>query len=241
MKKLRVYDFDKTITIKDSFNDFLLYTFGYKRFIMAFFINFFLIIKYKLNIITNAEVKTKLFKFFYYNVPYKKYKSDCLNYVNNRLDDIIRPDFIKIINNNDDNIIISASFSEWIEPWAIKNKLKKNNIEVFLPNCYDDPTTEERMWKLGKDAHRDFKARMFKRSEELTLKMDAVLVLNFDKEKDGIIFKNYIGGATFLEIYDAFRFNKKIYFYNGIPEGMLYDELQGFNPIIINGNISLIK
>ena len=52
--------------------------------------------------------------------------------------------------------------------------------------------------------------------------------------------KNYIGGATFLEIYDAFRLNKKIYLYNDIPEGMLYDEIQGFAPIIINGDLSKI-
>ena len=60
---------------------------------------------------------------------------------------------------------------------------------------------------------------------------------NFDEK----IEKNYIGGATFLEIYDAFRLNKKIYLYNDIPKGMLYDEIQGFAPIIINGDISKIK
>ena len=65
-------------------------------------------------------------------------------------------------------------------------------------------------------------------------------VLNFDKEKDGITYKNYIGGATFLEMYDAFRLNKKIYLYNDIPSGMLYDEIEGFNPIVINGNLDLV-
>ena len=81
---------------------------------------------------------------------------------------------------------------------------------------------------------------MYKQSEELISNMDAVLVLNFDKEKDGEIFKNYIGGATFLEMYDAFRLHKKIYLYNSIPEGMLFDEIQGFNPIIIEGNLDKV-
>ena len=92
----------------------------------------------------------------------------------------------------------------------IKKELTKNNIEVFLPNCYDDPTTEERMWHLGKDKHQKFKAQMYKQSEKTIKNMDAVLVLNFDKTTDEKIEKNYIGGATFLEIYDAFRLNKKI-------------------------------
>ena len=34
-------------------------------------------------------------------------------------------------------------------------------------------------------------------------------ILNFDKNTNGNIQKNYIGGATFLEIYDAFRFIRK--------------------------------
>lgn len=136
-------------------------------------------------------------------------------------------------------IICSKRFYKHIP--NIKEKLEEKNIEVYLPNCYDDPQTEERMWSLGEKEHQDFKARMYKQSEELISKMDAVLVLNFDKDTLDGIQKNYIGGATFLEIYDAFRLNKKIYLYNDIPTGMLYDEIQGFAPIIINGNLDLIS
>ena len=123
----------------------------------------------------------------------------------------------------------------------IKDKLEQKNIQVFLPNCYDDPKTEERMWNLGREKHQEFKAQMYKQSEETIKNMDAVLVLNFDKITNEKIEKNYIGGATFLEIYDAFRLNKKIYLYNDIPEGMLFDEIEGFSPVILNGNISEVK
>jgi nucleoside 2-deoxyribosyltransferase len=136
-------------------------------------------------------------------------------------------------------IICSKNFYPKIK--QIKKSLEKNNIEVFLPNCYDDPTAEQRMWNLGKEEHQKFKAKMYKQSEATISKMDAVLVLNMDKEKDGEVFENYIGGATFLEMYDAFRLGKTIYLYNDIPSGMLFDEIEGFNPIIINGNLDLIK
>ena len=82
---------------------------------------------------------------------------------------------------------------------------------------------------------------MYKKSEETIKNIDAVLVLNFNKEKDGTILKNYIGGATFLEMYDAFRFNKKIYLFNDISDGILKDEIEGFSPIIINGDINSIE
>ena len=136
-------------------------------------------------------------------------------------------------------VICSKKFYSKIE--EVKKILEERKIEVFLPNCYDDPTTEQRMWDLGKEEHQKFKAEMYKQSEDTISEMDAVLVLNLDKEKDGEVFKNYIGGATFLEMYDAFRLGKKIYLYNDIPKGMLFDEIEGFDPTIINGDLSLIK
>ena len=135
-------------------------------------------------------------------------------------------------------IICSKQFYSKVD--EIKKVLEKRDIQIFLPNCYDDPDTEKKMWNLSKEEHRKFKAKMFKRSEDVVKKVDAVLVLNFDKEKDGKLYKNYIGGATFLEMYDAFRVGKPIYLYNDIPLGMLYDEIDGFDPIVINGNLDLI-
>ena len=136
-------------------------------------------------------------------------------------------------------LICSKKFYSKIE--EVKKELEKRRIEVFLPNCYDDPTAEQKAWDLGVEEHQKFKEAMYKQSEEIIREADAVLVLNLDKEKDGEILKNYIGGATFLEMYDAFRLGKKIYLYNDIPEGMLYDEIEGFSPIIIDGNLELIK
>ena len=133
-------------------------------------------------------------------------------------------------------VICSKKFYSKIE--EVKLELEKRGNEIFLPNCYDDPTAEQKAWDLGIEEHQKFKAKMFKQSEDTISKMDAVLVLNLDKEKDGKILKNYIGGATFLEMYDAFRLGKEIYLYNDIPEGMLYDEIEGFGPTIINGDLN---
>ena len=66
---------------------------------------------------------------------------------------------------------------------------------------------------------------------------DAVLILNF--EKKGI--SNYIGGATFLEVYMAWELKKKIFFYNPLPNCSFTDELVGINPVVINGNLELVR
>lgn len=132
-------------------------------------------------------------------------------------------------------IICSKAFYKDIAP--IKEQLEKNGHTVELPNSYYEPDAEKKSWALGEKEHAEFKARMFRMSEERIETMDAVLTLNFDKNGK----KNYIGGATFIEIYEAFMKKKKIFLYNDIPEGMLYDEISGFSPIVINGNIDLIK
>ncbi len=130
-------------------------------------------------------------------------------------------------------LICSKAFYDKLGEY--KFQLEKLGHEIFLPNCHDHPETEAKY--RGTPEHHIFKAKMFRKSEETITKMDAVLVLNFNKNGQ----ENYIGGATFLEIYDAFRMNKKIYFVNDIPDNMLKDELIGFNPTIIGEDLSKIK
>jgi len=131
-------------------------------------------------------------------------------------------------------IICSKAFYKDIAP--IREKLEQNGHEITLPNTYTNPEAEKESWGLGEKEHSEFKAQMFKQSRETIDKMDAVLTLNYNKDGK----ENYIGGSTFLELYEAFINNKKIYLYNPIPEGMLFDEIQGFSPIVINGNLDLI-
>lgn len=119
----------------------------------------------------------------------------------------------------------------------IKDILEKNGHVITLPNSYDDPSKEEKMKNLGDDEHIKWKADMLRLQKEKVKANDAVLVLNMEKNGQ----KNYIGGATFLEIYVAFELGKKIYLYNPIPENILKDELIGMSPTIINGNLDLIK
>jgi len=116
----------------------------------------------------------------------------------------------------------------------IKSKLESMGHVVTLPNCYDTPETENSY--RGTDKHAQWKSEMIKHSEAVISNIDSVLVLNYDK--NGV--KNYIGGATFLEMYDAFRLNKKIYMMNDIPEGILKDEIIGFGPVILNGSFDKI-
>jgi hypothetical protein len=80
-------------------------------------------------------------------------------------------------------------------------------------------------------------AREIREHETKIRPQDAILVLNFEKNGQA----NYVGGATFLEVFKAFELGKKIFFYNPLPTGMLHDELLGMNPLVINGNLDLVQ
>lgn len=131
-------------------------------------------------------------------------------------------------------IICSKAFYPQIPP--IRTALEKAGHEITLPNCYDDPATEERYRQLGEKEHAAWKASMIQHSEEVIKANDAVLVLNFEKNGQ----ENYIGGATFLEMYDAFRLGKKIYMYNDIPDSILKDEIAGFEPILLRQQLDIL-
>ncbi len=119
----------------------------------------------------------------------------------------------------------------------ISEYLEEKGHKLKMPNSYEDPLMEEKMKKLGKKDHIKWKAKMLRKDEENIKPQDAVLVLNH--EKKGI--PNYIGGATFLEIHTAWKLNKKIFFYNPIPNCSFTDELKAINPKILKGDLSKLK
>ncbi len=67
---------------------------------------------------------------------------------------------------------------------------------------------------------------------------DAILVLNY--ERKGIA--NYIGGNTLMEIGFGHVLGKKIFLLNPVPEIEFYkSEIEAVRPIVINGDLALIK
>lgn len=119
----------------------------------------------------------------------------------------------------------------------IKTELESLGHIITLPNSYDDPLEEEVMKSKGLEKHVSWKSKMLKRDKKNIEPNDAIIVLNFTKNGQ----PNYIGGATFLEIYKAWELNKKLFLYNPIPKNILTGEIIGMNPIILNGNLSKIN
>jgi len=133
-------------------------------------------------------------------------------------------------------IFIVCSKKNYNKVPSVKNNLEQAGHLITVPNGYDEPGKEMELRQMDKEKFRFWKKEMLKKDKEIIKANDAILVLNFDKESQ----KNYIGGATFLEIYNAFDLDKKIYLFNPVPDCMLQDEIEGMNPIIINGDLSKV-
>jgi len=133
-------------------------------------------------------------------------------------------------------IFICASKHNYGYVANIKTELETLGHIVTVPNSYDEPMKEEEVKRLGTQEHARWKGNMIRLQKEKVDSNDCILVLNFEKNGQ----PNYIGGATFLEIFRAFDTGKKVYLYNPIPESNFKDELIGMGVEVIGGDLSKI-
>ena len=141
-------------------------------------------------------------------------------------------------------IVICGSVNFAQEMRRLKGQLVEMGHEVVLPyslekhnlNSYDDA---QRM-KESDGYVVNEKPDMTRRHMDEIKNSDAVLIVNM--EKRGI--PDYIGGATLAEIMFAFYLNKKIFLLNPIPTDeriLFYEEIAAVKPIVLNGNLGLVK
>ena len=135
-------------------------------------------------------------------------------------------------------ICCSTAFYDKVD--EVSKYLLNRGDEVIYPNGY-----LENSFELDEDAsdeeYSEFFKKMFQESIDKIKEVDAIIVLNYTKVKKGVELPNYIGASTFLEMYEAFMNDKKIYMMNGYPDNMLLDEIKSFRPIILNGDINNFK
>lgn len=127
-KTIAAFDFDGTITTKDTLFDFISFYHGQTKLIKGLVILSPILILYKFGIIRNDKAKTKLFSYFFKDEYISMFNKKCNEYVNNidRIKNRSTYDKIKKhLEMNHEVIIISASISNWIKPWANKNNISE--------------------------------------------------------------------------------------------------------------------
>ncbi|MFA5080348.1 MAG: hypothetical protein WC472_01850 [Candidatus Paceibacterota bacterium] len=135
-------------------------------------------------------------------------------------------------------IVICGSMTASKEMIEAEKKLQELGHQVVLPEfTYEyanmDTTDEMHIESAKNKVEYDLIRGYFEKIKE----SDAILVINIERKN----IKGYIGGNTFLEMGFALILNKLIYLLEEIPDLNYRDEIAAMNPIILNGDFTLIK
>lgn len=121
-RKIAFFDFDGTITYKDSLIHFLVFCFGWFKVISGFIFISPYVILYKLKVISNERAKEKLLAYFFKELKKEDVKQFAIQYTEKCLPKILREKAIEKIewhkSENHEIYLVSASLEDWLRPWC---------------------------------------------------------------------------------------------------------------------------
>jgi phosphatidylglycerophosphatase C len=152
-KKIAFFDFDGTVTKKDTLLEFIKYSNGRLRFFSGFLLNSPYLVAYKLKIISNHKAKEKILSHFFKKIPVVDFQKTCDAFCTGLLPQLIRSQAMEEINELKSKgftiVLVSASPGNWISKWAGTNGLEliatclktadgKLTGEIEGKNCYGE-------------------------------------------------------------------------------------------------------
>lgn len=119
---LALFDFDGTITRRDSFFDFLLYTYGAARCALGLVLLGPMMARYLLKLVPNWKAKEAVFRYFLRGMTVEGLERAGDRYSRERLDAIIRNEARERIAWHRERghriIVVSASVDVWMREWC---------------------------------------------------------------------------------------------------------------------------
>lgn len=150
-KRLVLFDFDGTITTKDTFIAFLIFYKGMTKFLAGMAVMSPYLGLFALKLIPNWKAKQMVLRYFLSGESVDVLKKKCEEFSEKVLPSLIRPGAIQALNQykSEKSIVavVSASAENWVEPWCqkqgllcIATQLEVENGKITGnlcgPNCY---------------------------------------------------------------------------------------------------------
>lgn len=152
MKKIAAFDFDGTITRKDTLIEFLRFAGGNARLYTVFALYSPLLVLMKLKLYSNQKAKEKIFAHYFKGMPIEQFDNLCRRFFEQKGQSLIYTDaktqIAKHKAQGNEVVVISASIENWVCHFADAlraDKLLATQVEVqegkltgrFLTaNCY---------------------------------------------------------------------------------------------------------
>jgi len=119
---LALFDFDGTLTTKDSLVDFIKFAVGTRSYYLGILLLSPMLIAFKLKLIRNDIAKEKLISHFFKGWDHVSFQHIADQYSMQCIDKITKPDAIKRIiwhqNHGHKVVIVSASLECWLKKWC---------------------------------------------------------------------------------------------------------------------------
>ena len=164
MKQVDAFDFDGTLTTRDTLLAFICYAKGTRAFLWGFLRHAHLLVLMKLRLYPNWKAKQRVFSYFFGGMSLDVFDVLCQQFAaDNR--HLLRPEGIQAVQqaqaDGAEVLIVSASIDNWVQPFFPSVKVVGTQIEVangrltgrFLtPNCYGEEKVR-RILALYPDRH----------------------------------------------------------------------------------------
>lgn len=138
MKRLILFDFDGTLTEKDTLLEFIKHVRGSRSFYLGFLILSPLLILYKFGFIKNSQMKQIVLSFFLGGMSVNKFNKECQTFASTVIPDFIRKEALDKLRYHkalgDEIYIVSASPENWVRYYADSISVKTIATQLIIEN-----------------------------------------------------------------------------------------------------------
>lgn len=160
------FDFDGTITTKDTLLEIFKYRHGKARFYLGFLLNSPFLVAYKAGIISNQLAKEMTLKFFFGGMKAEEFNTFCEQFATEIIPSLVRKKALKEIDDlkkaGAEVVIVSASPENWLQPWCTEHNLKLLGTQLEVNNGKITGKIK------GNNCHGEEKVRRIKAAYDLT-------------------------------------------------------------------------
>ena len=137
-KTLALFDFDGTITDRDSLADFIIYAVGLPRFLLGILVLSPILGLYVLKLVRNDFAKEKMLGYFFKGWTIDRLNTVGQNYALTRIHQIIRPQAQARLQwhraQGHEVAIVSASAENWLQAWSEQQGFKLIATRMAVSN-----------------------------------------------------------------------------------------------------------
>lgn len=124
---IALFDFDGTLTTKDSFFDFIKFSKTKPVFYFGILVLLPKLIGFKLGFWSAKKTKEDVLRYFFKDMPQATFENLGILYCKKRVPQILNPKAISALEqhkkNNDEIVVVTASIQQWVKPWCVSQKI----------------------------------------------------------------------------------------------------------------------